>query len=259
MMGGKRMPVGFVGHGNPLNAVDPGRNGPWRSWGGSLPRPLAILAVSAHWEEAPVTIGSTRNHEELLYDFWGFPDYMYRLRYPAPGAPGLADRVEDLLEPHFPIIRTDRLVDHGVWVPAMHIWPDADVPLLQISMPASMTDSDLYDLGSELTPLRDEGIFILGTGNIVHNLGAARLDADPPPPEYVHEFDSWTANALRNHDHRGLVSWRERAPEPLRSHPSAEHYRPLIVAAGASQDGDAGFPVTGFEHGTISRRSVTFS
>lgn len=143
-----RMPVGFIGHGNPLNVVMRKRAEPWRRWGRSLPRPKAVLAISAHWEDAPVTIGRTRDHEELLYDFWGFPEFMYRLRYPAPGAPGLADRVEGLLSPHLPVARAEhRSIDHGAWVPLVHLFPQADVPVLQISMPMTMSEHALFELG----------------------------------------------------------------------------------------------------------------
>lgn len=252
----QRMPVGFIGHGNPLAVVDPGRTRPWELWAQALPRPDSILIVSAHWEDSPVTIGATTRHDRLLYDFWGFPGFMYELQYAAPGAPRLADRVESLLAPSVTVARSDRLLDHGAWIPLMRMWPGADIPILQISMPIDMDEEDLYELGAELSPLRDERVFILGTGNLVHNLGAANLLGDPPPPDYVAEFDSWVAGSLNARDDQALLSWQERAPDALLSHPSAEHYRPIIVAAGAARDSRARFPVEGFEHGTISRRSV---
>jgi 4,5-DOPA dioxygenase extradiol len=180
------MPVGFVGHGNPLNVAMRARAEPWQRWGRTLPRPAAVLAISAHWEDSPVTIGRTRDHDELLYDYWGFPEFMYRLRYPAPGAPSLADRVDALLSPHLPVVRAeDRPIDHGAFVPLIHLLPEADVPVLQISMPMQMSEQQLYELGSELSPLRDEGVFILGTGNLVHDLRHAVLSEDPEPPGYA--------------------------------------------------------------------------
>lgn len=252
-----RMPVGFIGHGNPLNVAVEERSAPWRRWGHQLPHPQAVLAISAHWEATPVTIGRTEDHTELLYDFGGFPDWMYRLQYPAPGAANLADRVEDLLEPHIDVVREHRPIDHGAWVPLIHMWPKADVPVLQISMPLDMNEHALYELGSELSPLRDEGVFILATGNLVHNLRGMRPeDVDPPP--YVRGFDEWVSRSLTNRDHVALQGWREEAPEALRSHPSAEHYRPVLVAAGAARRDAVRFPVEGFEHGTIARRSVQF-
>jgi 4,5-DOPA dioxygenase extradiol len=252
-----RLPVGFVGHGNPLNVALRERWRPWREWGAALPRPAAVLAVSAHWEDAPVTIGRTRDHDELLYDYWGFPEFMYDLRYPAPGAPALADRVEALVSPHLPVARAEhRAIDHGAFVPLIHLFPEADIPVLQISMPMDMTEDGLYELGGELSPLRDEGVFILGTGNLVHDLRHAQLFGDPAPPPHVRAFDAWVETALLRRDDRGLQDWAEVAPDPLRNHPSAEHYRPLLVVAGAARAETARFPVLGFEHGTISRRSV---
>lgn len=252
-----RLPVGFIGHGNPLNVAMKDRAEPWQRWGRTLPKPKALLTISAHWEDAPVTIGRTRDHDELLYDYWGFPEFMYRLRYPAPGAPALADRVEQLLSPHLPVARAEhRAIDHGAFVPLIHLFPEADVPVLEISMPMNMTEEQLYELGGELAPLRDEGVFVLGTGNLVHDLRHATLSEDPEPPAYAVEFDRWVATALERRDDRALEDWREVAPDPLRNHPSAEHYRPLLVVAGAARRETARFPVEGFEHGTISRRSV---
>lgn len=253
-----RMPVGFIGHGNPLSVAEPARTAPWTAWAQRLPRPKSILVVSAHWEDAPVTMGSTSTHDALLYDFWGFPDFMYNLQYRAPGAPGLADRVEALLDPSVTVRRSERPLDHGAWIPLMRMWPAADIPVLQISMPIDLHEDHLYTLGRDLAPLRDDGVFILGTGNLVHDLRGADLWSDPPPPEYVEAFDTWVARALTGRDDRALLRWREQAPEPLRSHPTAEHYRPILVAAGAARGESARFSVEGFEHGTISRRSVQF-
>jgi 4,5-DOPA dioxygenase extradiol len=165
--------------------------------------------------------------------------------------------VEQLLSAHLPVARAEhRPVDHGAFVPLVHLFPDADVPVLQISMPMDMSERELYELGAELSPLRDEGVFILGTGNLVHDLRHARLTEDPPPPAYVAAFDEWVAGALERRDDNALQAWTEEAPDPLLNHPSAEHYRPLLVVAGAARGEPARFPVEGFEHGTISRRSV---
>jgi 4,5-DOPA dioxygenase extradiol len=252
------MPVGFIGHGNPLSVASENRTAPWSAWSRQLPRPSSILVVSAHWEDTPVTIGATTDHQKLLYDFGGFPEFMYNLQYPAPGAPGLADRVEELLAGNVQIRRSDRPLDHGAWIPLMKMWPDAGIPVLQISMPIDLDEGHLYDLGRELAPLRDEGVFILGTGNLVHDIRGASFYSDPIPPEYAAGFDTWVARSLAARDDRSLIGWREQAPDALRSHPSAEHYRPILVAAGAAPGESPRFPVEGFEHGTISRRSVEF-
>ena len=252
-----RQPVGFIGHGSPLNVADESEYEAWRQWAHRLPTPAAILAVSAHWEAAPVTLGRTTSHDELLYDFYGFPDWMYAIQYPAPGAPALSDRVEALLSPHVDVERSDRLLDHGVWVPLIHLWPAADIPILEISMPLSMTEAELFDLGAELSPLRDENVFILGTGNVTHNLRTVSWQ-DVAPSQWVIDFDLWAENALTRRDDAALIDWRNKAPAPLQNHPSAEHYRPLVVAAGAARGADVRFPIEGYEMGTIARRSVHF-
>src|SRR5687767_2015172 len=154
------MPSLFVGHGAPLLAVDSVLGEPLRQLGRQLRRPRAILAVSAHWEESPLTLGTTEQRE-LIYDFSGFPEELYRVRYPAPGAPWLADRIEALL-PDRPPKRSQRGLDHGVWTPLVHLYPDADVPVLQLSMPRSDSADALFELGKALAPLRDEGVLILG-------------------------------------------------------------------------------------------------
>jgi 4,5-DOPA dioxygenase extradiol len=254
------MPVAYVGHGNPMNVVMPAMYQPWREWGKRLLRPRAILAVSAHWEDEPVTIGRTGNHDELFYDFYGFPDFMYQLQYPAPGAPDLADRVEQRLEGSVAVERSDRPLDHGAWVPLLHLYPAANVPVLEISMPLSMSEADLYQLGAELSPLRDEGVLILATGNLVHNLRAADWSGQmKEPPAFAAHFDDWVKTALHKADHTALQDWRSAAPGPLQSHPSAEHYRPILVAAGAAGSDEVRFPVEGFEMASIARRSVQFA
>lgn len=253
------MPATYVGHGNPLNVAVPEMYQPWRDWGRALPHPKAILTVSAHWEDIPVTIGRTSGHTELFYDFYGFPEFMYQQQYPAPGAPALADRVDELLNQSFAVERSDRPLDHGAWVPLIHMFPDAEIPVLQISMPMNLGEAELYALGQELRPLRDEGILILGTGNLVHNLPAADWSGTQhTPPPFALQFDEWVSAALRRRDHSALRDWRSAAPAALQSHPSAEHYRPVVVVAGAAGDDDVRFPVEGFEMGSIARRSVQF-
>lgn len=254
----QRQPVGFIGHGSPTNVADDAKSRPWQEWGKTLAAPAAILAVSAHWEDEPVTIGRTSDHDELMYDFFGFPDWMYTLQYAAPGAPRLANRVEDLLSPHFEVARSDRALDHGVWVPLIHMFPAADVPVLEISMPLGMPEDELYALGTELSPLRAEGVFILGTGNVTHNLRTVSWTGDTPPPEWAVDFDHWAERALTTRDDKALIDWRNRAPLPMQNHPSAEHYRPLVVAASAATNAEARFPVVGYDMGMIARRSVHF-
>lgn len=254
----QRMPVGFVGHGAPTLALDPRKGADLRRWGAHLPRPSAILVVSAHWLDSPVRIGATEP-APLIYDFYGFPDALYRLRYPCPPAPGLADRVEALLAGRFAVAREpSRGLDHGAWVPLRHLFPDADVPVLQISMPAQLSNEQLFALGQRLTPLRDEGVWILGSGNVTHNLRRIGPDDGGPPPGWARDFDAWVAAKLSEGDVEALLDPAARTPSFALAHPTDEHYRPLLVALGAGEGEPVRFPVEGFEFRTISRRSVHF-
>lgn len=251
------MPSIFVAHGAPFLAVDPQRGEPLVRWGEALPRPSAILAVSAHWEDAPLALGATLTRE-LVYDFSGFPEELYRVRYPAPGAPWLARRVLELLGGRT-VLGGDRGLDHGVWTPLVHLYPDADVPVLQLSMPATGSAGDLFELGRSLAPLRAEGVLILGSGNLVHNL--RRVDwggGGAPPPSWAAAFDAWIADVLSRRDWDALVDYRSRAPQLALAHPTEEHLRPLLVVAGAAADEPVRFTLEGWEMGSLSRRSVQF-
>lgn len=251
------MPSAFVAHGAPFLAVDPERGEPLRRWGEALPRPRAILAVSAHWEDAPLTLGATGTRD-LVYDFFGFPEELYRVRYPAPGAPWVADRVAALVA-SIDIRRSERGLDHGVWTPLVHLYPAADVPVLQLSMPGTATGAELFELGRSIAPLRDEGVLILGSGNLVHNL--RRLDwggGGGPPQPWASAFDAWIADVLTRRDWDALIDYRNRAPQLALAHPSEEHLRPVLVAAGAAADERVRFPLEGWELGSLSRRSVQF-
>lgn len=256
-----RMPVGFVAHGAPTLAVDARKGADLQRWAAEMPRPGAILVISAHWENAPVTIGTTRTRE-LMYDFYGFPRELYEIRYDAPGAPELAARIESMLAatPSVgPIAREDRPLDHGVWVPLLHMAPDASVPVLQLSMPSRLGPTALFELGRALAPLRDEGVLILGSGNLVHNL--RQLDwRGNTTPSWAEEFDQWSRDIVAAGDLDSLVDYRNKAPGLRIAHPTEEHFQPVLVAAGAASiDGaPASFPVEGFEFGSISRRCVQF-
>lgn len=244
-------PAAFVAHGAPLLATDEVRGAPLRAWGAKLPRPTAILVVSAHWRTRGPTVGATETLS-LVYDFGGFPEELYRLKYPAPGAPELAERVVALTGA---TRATARGLDHGVWVPLLHLFPEADVPVLQLSLPV---DRDPYDLGRALAPLREEGVLVLGSGVLVHNLGAVDWTEAKARAKWATDFDRWVADALLRGDHDALKAWR-RAPGASLAHPTDEHFTPLLVAAGAAgTDAPVTFPVEGFEYGTLSRRCVQF-
>jgi len=252
-----RMPVGFVGHGSPINALGGPRADAWAAWGGNMARPEAVLAVSAHFEAAPPTLSSTSG-ADLMYDFWGFPEEMYRLEYPAPPAPEVALAVERLLGIELRVSRAeDRGLDHGAWVPLLHLLPHHDVPVVQLSIPWSDDPAAMLALGSSLAPLRDDGVFILGSGNIVHNLRRVDWTGAGEVASWAGEFDAWVAEALLEDRAPSLTEYREH-PLAAVAHPTQEHFVPLLVAAGAAVGDAPVFPVAGFELRSISARSVRF-
>jgi len=253
------MPAVYLGHGAPPLVDDPIWPGELVAWAAALPRPKALLVVSAHWENAPLTIGAT-TPVPLVYDFYGFPERYYRVTYPAPGAPDLAKRVRQLVGPHLTVGEDpERGLDHGAYVPLTVMYPKADVPVLQISMP-SLDAKELLEVGKRLAPLRDEGVLIMGSGFLTHGLPYIRdFRADAPPPAWSAEFDAWTAETLARGDVDTLVDYKRRAPAVGYAHPTVDHFVPLFVALGASL-GTSEIPETKIEGYFIglSKRSVEF-
>ncbi len=251
-----RLPAVFVGHGSPMTVLDRVKGPEMARATAGLPKPDAILVVSAHFEVAPPSLGAVEPIP-LVYDFYGFPDEMYRIQYPSPGAPSLANRVEALLGGPGKVRRDpERGLDHGAWCPLAWLYPKADVPVLELSMP---TDDPrrLFELGRTLAPLRDERVLILGSGNLTHNLRRTGSD-DAPTPAWAADFDAWVAETLSARRYDALVDWRRLAPAPGMAHPTVEHFSPMLVVAGAAADGGAtpSYPLTGFEGASISRRCV---
>lgn len=252
-----RMPTAFVGHGNPMNALGSDIALGWNRWGAALPSPTGVLVVSAHFEALPPTLSSTTG-APLVYDFWGFPDEMYRLTYDAPPAPGVAEAVERVLGPEMAVARDERRgLDHGAWVPLIHLFPDRDVPVVQLSIPWTNDPSEMYSLGRRLSPLRDEGILILGSGNLVHNLRRVDWSDSGEIVSWAGDFDGFVAATLDQGRARDLTEYR-RHPLSATAHPTHEHFVPVLVAAAAAEDDPVAFPVTGFELGSVSARSVQF-
>ena len=255
----RRMPVGFVGHGAPLLALDRVKGGDLTRWADALPRrPSAVLVISAHWERAPATLSSTRAGTGLVYDFSGFPRPLYEVRHDAPVAPELAKDVIRLLESWRPEA-SDRGLDHGAWTPLRHFDPEATLPTLQLSMPYSASMPELVALGRALAPLREKDVWIVGSGNVTHNLRRLERDGSKVSTSWATEFDAWVVEALSAGDIDALCN-AERAPGWALAHPTPDHYRPLLVALGAagSDVTTIRFPIVGFELGTLSRRSVEF-
>jgi 4,5-DOPA dioxygenase extradiol len=250
-----RQPALFVAHGAPVLLDVRSWVDELARWGQTLGTPKAILMVSAHWEERPLTIGAT-TAVPLVYDFYGFPKQYYEQKYPAPGAPQLAARVRALVKQTHD--EPQRGLDHGAYVPLVAMYPAATVPVLQVSLP-TLEPAALVALGKTLAPLRDEGVLIIGSGFITHNLRTADWSQTLPTPAWAAEFDQWTAEALLKKDVDALVQYKERGAGVRMALPTHEHFVPLLVAFGAALDEPkVEFPIEGFWMSTFTRRSVQF-
>ena len=257
-----RTPVLFVSHGAPTFALQPGRLGPLlQAAGRSLPRPRALLVVSPHWTTRGLRV-STNPAPATVHDFGGFDPALRQIRYPAPGAPDVAARAVELLRAAGWDAQPDETqgLDHGVWVPVRFLYPEADVPVFQVSLPAGIGAAQALALGRALQPLRDEGVLIVGSGSLTHNLYEVRFDApDEEAADYAREFAAWVRQTVEARDEERLVATMERAPHARRAHPTTEHLLPLLVAAGAA---DADDPVTtlegGITYGVLSMDSYLF-
>lgn len=236
-MGVDAFPTLFLSHGSPMHALDPGGAGKaWQAMAARLPRPQAVLAISAHWEAATPRITSGARLE-TIHDFSGFPAPLYALRYDAPGSPPLAERISALLEADgLPSsLDPERGLDHGAWVPLRWMYPQVDVPVLQLSVQTQLGASHMLRLGRALAQLRGEGVLVLGTGHVTHNLrdwSGGRKDAAPLP--YVAQFSAWLKEVLESRDESALLAWRQRAPAASRAHPTEEHFLPIFTAWGAA-------------------------
>jgi 4,5-DOPA dioxygenase extradiol len=233
----ERMPALYIGHGAPPLLDDPTWSGELATWAGNLPRPRAILIVSAHWESAPISLSAS--HAPLVYDFGGFDPKYYKMTYETPDATALAQRITKLMPAHEPVHQhASRGLDHGAWVPLRIMYPDADIPVLQMSLPTH-DPVRLLALGERLKPLRDEGVLIIGSGFLTHGLPFLtdwRLDAKAPG--WSADFDAWAGEALARGDVDELANYRTRAPGMPYAHPTVEHYTPLFVTLGASTTPD---------------------
>src|SRR5215469_3957869 len=252
---GGRMPAIYLSHGAPPLADDTVWTGQLAGWSASLPQPASVLMVSAHWEAAPLALGAVET-VPLVYDFWGFPEHYYRVTYPAPGAPELAAQVRKLLTAAGRPVQDvpDRGLDHGAYVPLVEMYPAADVPVLQISMP-SLDPARLLEIGRRLAPLRDEGVLIVGSGFFTHNLRA--LTQDGSVYSIMAEFDDWGRRALETGDLDALLDFEHKSPSGRLAHPRTEHFAPLFVTLGAG-DADLGAQrsvIDGFWMG-MAKRSI---
>ncbi len=223
------MPVVFVGHGSPMNAIEDSRwRQRWQQLGRELPRPRAILCISAHWEAPGVRV-STAASPPTIHDFYGFPPALFAVQYPAPGSPELAERVMQLLAGHTVVADAQRGLDHGAWSVLLPMYPDADVPVVQLSMDTRQPGAYHYALAQQLAPLRDEGVLVLASGNIVHNLRTFNFH-DLRPATWAQQFDHAIAQRLTAGDDAGLAAWSQLGPHAAEAIPTPEHYLPLLYA-----------------------------
>lgn len=248
------MPVVFVSHGSPMLVFEdiPAR-GFMAGLGGALPRPRAILCVSAHWETAsPAVSGAAR--PPTIHDFYGFPRELYQLQYPAPGAPKLALRTRALLAEAGIDCAVDPAqgLDHGAWNPLMLIYPEADLPVAQLAIQPQLGPAHHLRLGRALAPLRREGVLILASGGAVHNLRQFAVDREAPA-DWAVSFDAWVAARIAANDAEALADYRRTRADGVQAHPTDEHFLPLFVALGAGMASGPGRPLhRSFAHGSLS-------
>ena len=248
------MPALFIGHGSPMNAVeDNGFTRAWAAMAEELPRPEVVLAISAHWYGPGIAV-TAMAAPRTIYDFGGFPPELYEVAYPAPGSPALAARVADLLAPE-PVGLDDRWgLDHGVWSVLRRLFPAADVPVVQLSLAAQQPPANHYRLAQQLAPLRDEGVLVIGSGNVVHNLHAYLWGPRCATPlDWAARFETKVRDRLRARDHAALVDYPSLGEEAALAVPTPEHYLPLLYVIALQRPGEqVTFPVEGFDGGAIS-------
>ncbi len=252
-----RMPAIFFGHGNPMNALEENAyTKAWRAIGKTIPRPKAIVAISAHWY-LPATLVTAMEQPRTIHDFGGFPRELYEVQYPAPGDLQLASRLTKPLgadqDHHWGL-------DHGTWSVLCHVFPNADVPVVQLSIDETQPPKFHYDLGTRLAPLRDEGILIVGSGNLVHNLHAYAWGRHPAEPfDWAVRFEKQARDLLIAGNDEPLIDYESLGRDAVLSAPTPDHYLPLLYVMGArSKDDNVSFPVEGIDGGSVSMLTVQF-
>lgn len=255
-----RMPLVFLGHGSPMNAIeDTAYSRAWSELGQTLPRPKAILVVSAHWMTKGTTLVDVSAMPKTIHDFYGFPEALYAEQYPAPGAPDMAREVVTLLASHHAQEDDTWGLDHGAWTVLKFLYPGADVPVFQVSIDMSRGLDYQLEIGRTLSALRDRGVLILGSGNVVHNLRAIKWDKGAKPHDFALEFDSLFADRLSDRDFTTLADPAGLGSLLTMAHPLVDHYMPALTIAGASDEGDElTYMTDAIDLASISMRSFVF-
>jgi 4,5-DOPA dioxygenase extradiol len=249
-----KAPALYIGHGAPPLLDDPIWSGELSAWSAKFEKPTAILIVSAHWESAPLSLSSTETGTPLIYDFGGFAPKYYNIQYRAPGAPELAARIKGLMNE--PVTEHRRGLDHGAYIPLMKMYPDADVPVLQMSIPTHDPEK-LFEIGKKLAPLRDEGVLIIGSGFLTHGLPfLTEFRIEARPPKWSVEFDIWAMEVLERGAIDELMNYKKLAPGLPYAHPTVEHFAPIFITLGAATNAEVApsMEVEGYWMG-LSKRS----
>ncbi len=255
--GKARMPVIFFGHGSPMNTLEHNRyTEAWRALGANVPKPKAILAISAHWLTRG-TAATAMASPPTIHDFGGFPQALFDMQYPAPGDPALAARLRELLAPLPVHLDQSWGLDHGTWSVLAHAFPDADTPVVQLSMDGTKPARFHYELGQRLAPLRHEGVLIVGSGNVVHNLMLMRRGESAPAYDWARRFNERVRAALASGEHQALIDFERWGEDARLSVPTPEHYLPLLYIAGLQVEGESmAFAVDGYEAGSLGMLSA---
>lgn len=258
---GIQMPALFLGHGNPMHALTPNSYAQaWRRIGARLPRPEAILSISAHWF-APMTAVTAASTPRTIHDFRGFPEALFQLQYPAPGDPRLAQRIQELLAPAEVKLDADWGLDHGTWAPLRHLFPEADIPVVQLSIDSAKPASFHFELGRKLAALRNEGVLVIGSGNIVHNIHAYAWDEpDKGPFDWAVRFETKVRELIGVREFEALIAYEQFGNDAMLSVPTPEHFLPLLYVLAAGENAkEVSFPVEGMDGGSMSMLAVELS
>ena len=245
-----RQPAVFAGHGSPMYAIEPNRyTTAWAALGRSLKRPDAILVISAHWVTRGIWL-TAMPRPKTIHDFGGFPPALFEIEYPAPGSPALADRVQELISEPVVMEENEWGIDHGAWSVLKYMYPQADVPVVQLSLDGSKSARQHYELAKQLRPLRDENILILGSGNVVHNLRTMHWNEDAQPYPWATDFNDFFTSEMIANRHESLIDWQKYGESAQLSIPTAEHYWPALYTLALQEAG---------EHATVYANGIEMS